>query len=97
MVRNVGATRSPAAAIFFEVELLALDEVPDRPMIDLEAALGEFGDNHYKRRPADFPRQAISQIVAAAAKNWLCFAKKLNHSIRSCNFVCFSFMVFPAS
>jgi hypothetical protein len=45
-------------------------------MIDLEAALGEFGDNHYKRRPADFPRQAISQIVAAAAKNWLCFAKK---------------------
>jgi hypothetical protein len=30
---------------------------------------------HYKRRPADFPRQAISQIVATAAKNWLCFAK----------------------
>jgi hypothetical protein len=33
-----------ATTVFFEAQLLGVDEVPDRPIIDLEAALGEFGD-----------------------------------------------------
>jgi len=39
-----GRSRSLATTVFFEAQLLGVDEVPDRPIIDLEAALGEFGD-----------------------------------------------------
>src|SRR5258708_8921926 len=39
-----GRSRSLATTVFFEAQLLGMDEVPDRPIIDLEAALGEFGD-----------------------------------------------------
>src|SRR5271167_2794065 len=36
-----GRSRSLATTLFFEAELLGVDEVPDRPVIDLETALGE--------------------------------------------------------
>jgi hypothetical protein len=39
-----GRSRSLAATLFFEAQLFGMDEVPDRPIIDLQAALGEFGD-----------------------------------------------------
>jgi hypothetical protein len=65
----IGATRSPAAAISFDVELLALDEVSDRPMIDLEAALGEFGDKP-ARGEVPYPG-ALQQAGAVLARN--CF------------------------
>src|ERR1035437_4030421 len=39
-----GRSRSLATTLFFEAQLLGMDEVPDRPVIDLEAAFGEFGD-----------------------------------------------------
>ena len=44
-MRDVGSIwRSLANHGFFEAQLLGVDEVSDRPIIDLEAALGEFGD-----------------------------------------------------
>src|SRR5712692_6883738 len=39
-----GRSRSLAATLFFEAQLLGVDEVPDRAIIDLQSALGEFGD-----------------------------------------------------
>jgi len=39
-----GRSRSLAATLFFEAQLLGMDEVPDRSIIDLQSALGEFGD-----------------------------------------------------
>src|SRR6202521_1127605 len=39
-----GRSRSLAATLFFEAQLLRMDEVPDRAVIDLKSALGEFGD-----------------------------------------------------
>src|SRR6266542_1043330 len=30
--------------LFFEAQLLAMDEVPDRAIIDFETAVGQFGD-----------------------------------------------------
>src|SRR5215831_7866633 len=38
-----GRSRSPATRLFFEAQLLGMDELPDRAIIDLEAALGELG------------------------------------------------------
>jgi hypothetical protein len=43
-VRDVGAIAFAGHHGFFEAQPLGVDEVPDRPIIDLEAALGEFGD-----------------------------------------------------
>src|SRR5258708_20498591 len=39
-----GRSRSLATTVFFEAQLLGVDEVPDCPIIDLQPALGEFGD-----------------------------------------------------
>jgi hypothetical protein len=45
-----GRSRSVATTVFFEAQLVAIDEFPDHPIIDLEAALGEFGDKPHPRR-----------------------------------------------
>ena len=42
-VRDVGAIAFAGHHGFFEAQPLGVNEVPDRPIIDLEAALGEFG------------------------------------------------------
>jgi hypothetical protein len=36
-------SRSLAMTVFFEAQLLGVNEVPHRPVVDLEAALGKFG------------------------------------------------------
>src|SRR6266404_4179327 len=37
-----GRSRSPATMLFFEAQLLVMDKGPDRPVVNLQAALGEF-------------------------------------------------------
>src|SRR5436190_14371907 len=37
-----GRSRSPAATLFFEAELLGMHEIPHRVVVDLQAASGEF-------------------------------------------------------
>src|SRR5882724_9365529 len=39
-----GRSRSPATTLFFETQLLGVDELPDWPVIHLQAAFGELGD-----------------------------------------------------
>src|SRR5271165_7567569 len=39
-----GRSRSLATTLFFEAQLLRMDEVPDRAIIDLEATLGKLSD-----------------------------------------------------
>src|ERR1700726_3794806 len=39
-----GRSRSPATTVFFKTQLLGMDELPDRAVIDLQPAFGEFGD-----------------------------------------------------
>src|ERR1700747_2741709 len=39
-----GRSRSPATTLFFEAELLGMDELPHRAVVDLQPALGELGD-----------------------------------------------------
>src|SRR6266852_8542383 len=38
-----GRSRSPATTLFFEAQLLVVHEGPDRPVVHLQPALGEFG------------------------------------------------------
>src|SRR5216684_8212190 len=40
---TAGRSCSLASTVFFEAQLLGLNEIPHRPIIDLEAALGELG------------------------------------------------------
>src|SRR5271167_4666175 len=47
-----GRSRSLATRLFFEAELCRVDEVPHRPIIDLEAALGELGYQPAQREAA---------------------------------------------
>src|SRR6185295_12189122 len=37
-----GRSRSPATMLFFEAQLLVVDKGPDRTVVDLQTALGEF-------------------------------------------------------
>src|SRR5215831_9922954 len=39
-----GRSRSPAATLFFEAQLLGMHEVPHRVVVDLQAATGKFGN-----------------------------------------------------
>src|SRR3954454_21338577 len=39
-----GRSRSPAATLFFEAELLGMHEVPHRVVVDLQAATGKLGN-----------------------------------------------------
>src|SRR5207237_7205789 len=39
-----GRSRSPAATLFFEAELLGMHEIPHRVIVDLQAAPGKFGN-----------------------------------------------------
>src|SRR6476646_2386548 len=39
-----GRSRSLATMLFFEAQLLGMDEVPDRAIIDLKAPLGKLGN-----------------------------------------------------
>src|SRR6266545_338055 len=39
-----GRSRSPATTLFFEAQLLGMDELPDRAVIHLQPALAELGD-----------------------------------------------------
>src|ERR1700684_2378556 len=45
-----GRSRSLATTLFFEAELLGVDEVPDRSVFDLETATGEFHDKTPQRK-----------------------------------------------
>src|SRR5271154_43894 len=45
-----GRSRSLATTLFFEAELLGVDEVPDRSVVDLETATGEFRDKTSQRK-----------------------------------------------
>src|SRR5712691_9121427 len=38
-----GRSRSPATTVFFEAQPLGMNEAPDRPVINLQAALGKLG------------------------------------------------------
>src|SRR5260221_5278356 len=64
-----GRSRSLATTVFFEAQLLGVDEVPDRPIIDLEVALGEFG---YKPAQGEIPcLGALQQPSTMLARNCL--------------------------
>src|SRR5271169_6574005 len=64
-----GRSRSPATTLFFEAELLGVDKVPDRPIIDLEAAFGQFG---YKPAQGEVPcLGALQQPGMVLARNRL--------------------------
>src|SRR3974377_2257952 len=54
-----GRSRSLATTAFFEAELLGVNEFPDRSIIDLEAALRQFGHQSAQGEDAvpDAPRQ----------------------------------------
>jgi hypothetical protein len=39
-----GRSCSPATTVFFEAEALGVDERPDRPVVDVQTALGQLGD-----------------------------------------------------
>jgi hypothetical protein len=66
-----GRSRSLATTVFFEAQLLGVDEVPDRPIIDLEAALGQFGD---KPAQGEVPcLGALQQPSTVLARNRLRF------------------------
>src|SRR5580700_2127215 len=47
-----GRSRSLATTVFFEAELLGLDEVPHRTVIDLEAAIGQLAHQTAQREGA---------------------------------------------
>src|SRR5215470_17089383 len=47
-----GRSRSLATALFFEVQLFGMDEVPDRSVVDFKAPLGEFPDQPAQREVA---------------------------------------------
>lgn len=60
-VSDVGGNRARWLPRFFEAQPLVMDEAPDRPKIDLEAAPGEFDDksqrpNHARARSLAFMR-----------------------------------------
>src|SRR5207245_6537062 len=60
-----GRSRSLATTVFFEAEPLVVDEVPHRPIIDLEAPSGELGHEPAQGEPAfpDPPRQQDPMIT----------------------------------
>src|ERR1700760_2043904 len=66
-----GRSRSPATTLFFEAELLGMDELPYRTVIDLQAALGKFGHEPAQGEVA-FPN-ALSQPDGMFARDrlWL--------------------------
>ena len=55
-----GRSRSLATTLFFEAELLSVDEVPDRPIVHLETALGKLR-HKTPQREGLFPSDAIAQ------------------------------------
>src|SRR5580693_2276974 len=60
-----GRSRSLATTVFFEAELLGVNEIPHRPIIDLNAARGELGDQSAQSEGAgpDAPRQKSSMLA----------------------------------
>src|SRR3978361_220520 len=64
-----GRSRYLPTTVFCEAQLLGVNEVPDRPIIDLEATLGEFG---YKPAQGEVPcLGALQQPSAVLARNCL--------------------------
>src|SRR5271157_2982048 len=61
-----GRSRSLATTVFFEAELLGVDEVPHRTIVDLEAAFGELG-HEPAQREATFPDAARQENLMLAA------------------------------
>src|SRR6516164_2795181 len=63
-----GRSRSLATTVFFEAEFLGVDEVPHRSIIDLEAALREFGHQAPQREGAvpDATRQKCRVLTRIA-------------------------------
>jgi hypothetical protein len=58
-----GRSCSLGRTLFFEAQPLGVDEVPDRPVIDLDAALGQFGLKAAQREVAAI-RHARKKPVA---------------------------------
>src|SRR6266852_2551893 len=64
-----GRSRSPATTVFFEAQLLGVDEAPDRPVIDLETTLGQFG--HQPAQGKVFLPRPLQQPGTILARNRL--------------------------
>src|SRR6476659_437226 len=60
-----GRSRSLATTVFFEAELLGVNEIPHRPIIDLKAARGELADQSAQGEGPvpDTPRQKRSMLA----------------------------------
>src|SRR2546423_6083113 len=74
-----GRSRSLATTVFFEAQLLGMNEVPDRPIIDLDAALGKFD---YKTTPGQATylgalQQPSTQLLRTSLR--------LSHALSSSN------------
>src|SRR6266478_6440037 len=64
-----GRSRSLATTLFFEAQILSMDELPDRPIVDLQPALGEFGD---KPTQGEVPCPgALQQPITVLPRNLL--------------------------
>src|SRR5215469_5397643 len=61
-----GRSRSLATTVFFEAELLGVNEIPHRPIIDLKPARGELGDQSAQSEGAflDAPPQKRSMFAS---------------------------------
>ena len=80
-----GRSRSLATTVFFEAELLGVNEIPHRPIIDLEAALSQFSHQAAQSEGAvpDTPRQKHRVLAGnrlgfvPAHLGWRCAASLL--------------------
>jgi hypothetical protein len=63
-----GRSRWLATTVFFEAQLLGADKIPHCPVVDLEAALGEFG-HKTAQGELSFP-DPLRQKGVMLSSNW---------------------------
>src|ERR1700739_4496210 len=59
-----GRSRSPATTLFFKAELLSMDELPHRAVIDLQPALSKFGNQASQSEISLDPLQQPDTVFA---------------------------------
>jgi len=69
----LGRTRSAAISVFFVAELLAMDELPHRTVIDFQSPLGQLGDCECEvvSTPISQVLELLSSFNPLSCTNWV--------------------------